>query len=53
MKRNIFIIMALLITTIISNAQTAKTNEIVYCHGAIDIVLLLAIIFLILSLIVI
>lgn len=30
MKRNIFIIFALLITTIISNAQTAKTNEIVY-----------------------
>ena len=30
MKRNIFIILALLITTIISNAQTTKTNEIVY-----------------------
>lgn len=30
MKRNIFIILALLITTIVSNAQTAKTNEIVY-----------------------
>ena len=30
MKRNIFIIFALLITTIVSNAQTAKTNEIVY-----------------------
>ena len=30
MKRNIFIILALLITTIISNAQTTQTNEIVY-----------------------
>ncbi|WP_295297868.1 rhodanese-like domain-containing protein [uncultured Brachyspira sp.] len=30
MKRNIFIILALLITTIVSNAQTTKTNEIVY-----------------------
>lgn len=30
MKRNIFIILALLITTIVSNAQTTQTNEIVY-----------------------
>ena len=30
MKRNIFIILALLITTIISNAQTTQTNEVVY-----------------------
>lgn len=30
MKRNLFIIIALLLTTIVCNAQTAKTNEAVY-----------------------
>ena len=30
MKRNLFIIIALLLTTILCNAQTAKTNEAVY-----------------------
>lgn len=38
MKRNLFIIIALLLTTIVCNAQTAKTNEAVYELDSVKVV---------------
>ena len=38
MKRNLFIIIALLLTTILCNAQTAKTNEAVYELDSVKVV---------------
>ncbi|CRF33930.1 sulfurtransferase [Brachyspira suanatina] len=38
MKRNLFIVIALLLTTIVCNAQTAKTNEAVYELDSVKVV---------------
>ena len=38
MKRNLFIIIALLLTTILCNAQTANTNEAVYELDSVKVV---------------
>ena len=38
MKRNLFIIIALLLTTILCNAQTTKTNEAVYELDSVKVV---------------